>query len=277
MSRTAHDSRLERMTIPPTPVTESGPKNWLALILATAKNKHWCRSIGCTTCGCSEFRVAVFSGAMERLSMDRECAQLAEVGLREFMRRLGPADRNDIKDEILSALSGLSTSSCQDVEALEVIAVDCSTGIGRPPLKRLDGSPAGSVLRLKEAQYRIYSERSRKAAIKHDALMEVEQEAARKRREIRALESEAHARRKVENDLRITPLLEAFRLLDLQGRLEFLCSESCALPLSAIPKELIPTDAVVANLDELEVALLRKRIGKRKGSWRTLQRRLDGE
>ncbi len=248
---------------------------WLEETLEEASSRGWCVRPFCTTCGAHEFRAAYIFRAAERVGLDiPRDSRYSPNRLKDSVSGEG---WQAIFEELVAAARQISPQ-WRGTDGLRVILMDL-----HPPLLRwgvaailpdlLEGSPAGSELLAMKAHEseRIVERAARDAEESPEAFAE-------RRAEEKRLAAERHARRLDESRERNRTRVEwlsAFEALSAEERLKKLAEQPPGFALEMIPQELIPTETEFHSLQTQEREQLITLIGKRKGLWGRLRKKIE--
>lgn len=249
---------------------------WLEAVLVNARDARWCTRPYCTTCGCLEFRRALWTAAARQAGVGTARIESARHP-RGFFEDFSAGEREAIVRSLVAGLRQLSPHWI-DSEAFRTIIIDLY-----PPLIKhgvpialgteLSATPAGQGLARMEAHAEsIRAERARREAYESPQAVE---ERKRVKREKKAI---AHANRQSETCRRNAERLELLAALARLSPAERLSrfAMDMALKLDCVSAELIPAqERDLIGLDKAKAAALLARIGRRKGPWGHLRRMLE--
>ena len=232
----------------------SGP-GWLKSVLLEAKARGWCTKPLCTTCGGRVFRTAVQKGAIAAATAVRQGVPDSPLSPDEFAR---------LREEsaLIEELRTLERAVVREnVEAIRAILLGVKVGAHKESLK---GCPVGDVLDSMVS----HSQALRTERIRED---ELERTAPLRKAARLAANAAKHQERlaeKATRDARRAAILRELSEKSEVDRLQSLVREHSDLPLSAVPRSLVPTEGM-ATLSMSDQAALRSRAGGLK-AWKAL-------
>lgn len=256
-------------------MTKRDSGDWLEGVLVSAREAGWCVRLGCTTCGCLEFRQAFWAAAARQAGMAGWFESTRHP--RDILAEVSSSDREVLVRTIVASLRGLP-SMWGESAALQIIIIDLD-----PPLiqhgvpmaldTELLGTPAGETL----AQMRADTERRREASERHRA--NNNPKAVEERKRVRLEKSAiSHALRQSETrrkNAERLELLAALARLSPAERLSRFATDP-ALNLDCVSAELIPAqEKDLIGLERATATALLTRIDRRKGAWGRLRRMLE--
>lgn len=255
--------------------SEGEPEPWLQGVIRESLAKSHCVAPYCTTCGASEFRSAVYAALWAR------ACPLEKAALPSRLADFPTTAKPRVIDCLARALGEIQ--ECDEVlrpkfkQAVRLLLIEMSHNLllgimtGKSVQSHLRGTYAGQVLREAEDHSNMLSARRAERD-------EYERQVPERRRLRAAERQRAHLGRIEEtrgkNDLR-KDVLRKLVALEASERLRAMASVSLAIPLDAVPAEMVPLDVTaIAKLPQTEIVNLQTKIGRRRGVWGELKRLL---
>lgn len=249
--------------------------DWLRSVFDASVRMGWCAKPYCTTCGCVNFRRAVWSGAARHAGLAIPFGN--GVHPHHAIARLKRTDRESIARALIAGLRALPgkwlESDSLRTTLIEIGILRDLQFVSRGLEAELAGTTAGEALTRMRRHAADALERRRRYEASQTP------EAIGERRRIkREASAAAHAVRLLKTLRRNAERVELLSALARQSpneRLKQLAIDR-RLALDAVPAELIPSDpGELGELDRATAAALLTQIGRRRGRWGSLRRMLE--
>ena len=261
-------------------MTQHDSGSWLEALINEAEESRWCTRPFCTTCGCLEFRHALWGEAMLQAGAGSERPH-SSPNPRYRLNALSQSERARTVGAVIAGLRQLPEDCC-NTDAIQTILVDLYPlllrhGVGLSLETELSGTRAGRCL----ARMIAHEESVQKARKQHEAYQSPE--AVKERERVRKAEkAQAHSLRQSpgqsQGQARAAArqeLLAALGRLSASDRLVRFAVDSL-LNIDSVSHDLIPVESgVVSSLDRATALTLLARVGQRKGAWDGLRRALE--
>jgi hypothetical protein len=261
-------------------------RNWLIDFIGEAAEKNWCNRLWCTTCGALEFRSQLACRVCVELGM--AIPEPRKPGRPSFIHDF--RDGLDIKavESVARHLASISYGDLSKVcdpryaeHSIGMILYEIGVMPDQPlifqsqvALRILEGTEVGNYVNKWRAHVDRRDEEKRQRAEYQSP------EATARRREERrrahAAASDARRAGKSARDNLRTEFLQTLVAMSAVERLSCLANGAEGWPLDAIPRALLENLVPEAqSLPSEQRRRLTERIGRRKGAWQRLKKRLE--